>query len=56
MKTETKEARHDLGRMTNEEYAELWEKHPPHGAKRFSSLGRLSEEEYRGLWNGNPPE
>lgn len=56
MKTEKQETRHDLGRMTSEEYAALQEHHPPHGAKRLSSLGRLTEEEYKRLWNGNPPE
>lgn len=56
MKTEAQETRHDLGRMTDEEYAELQECHPPHGVKRIICLGRMTEEEYRELWNGNPPE
>lgn len=50
------ETRHDLGRMTDEEYAELQESRPPHGVKRIICLGRMTEEEYRELWNGNPPE
>ena len=50
------ETRRDLGRMTDEEYAELQESRPPHGVKRIICLGRMTEEEYRELWNGNPPE
>lgn len=50
------ETRRDLGRMTDEEYAESWGKHPPNGEKRVPCLGRLTEEEYAELWSGNPPE
>ena len=50
-----KPIRSDLGRMTEDEYAKLNQKHKPRGKKKAKELGRMTEEEYIVMWGGCPP-